>query len=85
MAVVAADHNDRNAPEPSGLKRRFHSVVMAADQIVISPLLVKPKEKPRAFSESDHCANQAHHCACADVFEQHSVNELLDTLTHNQI
>ena len=28
MAVVAADHNYRNALEASGLKQRFHSVVM---------------------------------------------------------
>ncbi|KAK1551580.1 hypothetical protein Q3G72_000729 [Acer saccharum] len=74
--VVAADHNCRNALEPFGLKRWFHSAVMIADQTAVSPLLVKPKEKPRAFSEGDHCA--------ADVSEQHSRNELLDTLTHNQ-
>ena len=58
---------------------------MAADQTAVSPLLVKPKEKPRSFSEGDHRANQAHQCACADISEQHSRNELLDTLTHNKI
>ncbi|KAK1572556.1 hypothetical protein Q3G72_034540 [Acer saccharum] len=51
MAVVATDHNRRIATETFGHKRRFHSTVMAADQTVDSPKVVKPKEKPRAFFE----------------------------------
>ncbi|KAK1566885.1 hypothetical protein Q3G72_005507 [Acer saccharum] len=60
---IESDRAGRNAPEPSGHKWRFHSAVMATNQTVVSPLLVKPKEKPRPFSEGNHRHNQAHHCA----------------------
>ncbi|KAI9164795.1 hypothetical protein LWI28_002241 [Acer negundo] len=42
---------------------------MTADQTIDSPKLVKPKKKPRAFSEGNPRANQAHYRACADVSE----------------
>ena len=70
-AVVAADCNRKTNPETSRIKRRFHSAVMAADQTAVSPLLVKPKEKPRHSPKAIFALNQAHFRACADVSEQY--------------
>ncbi|KAK1592139.1 hypothetical protein Q3G72_020172 [Acer saccharum] len=49
---MATDRNRRITPDLFGLKRRFQFDGQAADQTVDSPKMVKPKEKPRAFSLS---------------------------------
>ena len=69
MIVVAADHNRIINPETSGIKRRFHSVVTAADQTVDSPEFLKPREKPRTFSEGDIRSKPSTYGACVNVSE----------------
>ena len=70
---ITADHNRRLRPRylnQLGLNSSFHSVVMAANQTAVSPLMVKPKEKPRHSPKVIFTLNQAHFCACVDVSEQ---------------
>ena len=70
-AVLAADHNRRTNPETSGIKWRFHSAVRATDQTAVSPILLKPREKPRAFSNDNLRTKPSTQGACVDIFEQH--------------
>ena len=57
-------------PKASGLIWRFHSVVRPPIKTVVSPILVKPMEKPRVFSNGDLRAKTSTQGACADVSEQ---------------
>ena len=70
LVVVAADPNRRIIPEASSLIRRFHSAARSPIQTAVSPILVKPREKPRAFSNSDLRAKTSTQGECADVSEQ---------------
>ena len=68
--LETADQNRRIIPEASGLIRRFHSAARPPNQTAVSPILVKPREKPRAFSNGDLRAKIGSHGACANVSEQ---------------
>ena len=52
---------------------------MAVDKTVVSPLMVKPKEKPRAFSEGDLRAKPSTYPCKRGRFRTYSGNELHDT------
>ena len=66
---VTADQNRRNLPDASGLIWRFHSAARLPIQTAVSPILVKPREKLRAFSNGDLLAKISTQGACADVSE----------------
>src|SRR5579862_2375052 len=68
--LETADQNRRKTPEGSGHIRRFHSVARPQNVTAVSPKKVKPREKPRAFSNCDHRAKIGTQGACADVSEQ---------------
>jgi hypothetical protein len=68
--LETADQNRRKTPEASGHFRRFHSAARPQNETAVSPKLVKPREKPRAFSNCDHRAKIGTQGACADVSEQ---------------
>ena len=69
-AVVATDPNRRIFSEASSLIWRFHSAARPSIQTAVSPILVKPREKPRAFSNGDLRTKPSTQGACADVSEQ---------------
>ena len=65
-----ADQNRRKLPDASGLIWRFHSAARPPIQTAVSPKMVKPREKPRAFSNGDLRAKIGTKGACVDVSEQ---------------
>ena len=65
--LETADQNRRKTPEASGHIRRFHSAARPQNETAVSPKMVKPREKPRAFSNCDHRAKIGTQGACADV------------------
>ena len=52
------------------VNRRFHSAAKPPIQTAVSPEMVKPREKPRAFSNGDLRAKIGTQGACADVSVQ---------------
>ena len=56
-AIGVVDHNHRIIPKTSRIKRQFHLTAKPPITIVVSLKVVKPKEKPREFSEGDPRAN----------------------------
>ena len=67
---VTADQNRRISPEGSGQIWRFHSAARPQNVTAVSPKMVKPREKPRAFSNGDLHAKPSTQGAGADVSEQ---------------
>ena len=51
--LKTADQNRRIIPEASGHIRRFNLAARPQNKTAVSPILVKPREKPRAFSNGD--------------------------------
>ena len=68
--LETADQNRRISPEGSGQIRRFHSTARQQNVTAVSPKMVKPREKLRAFSNGDLRAKIGTQGACADVSEQ---------------
>ena len=70
-AAVTVDPNSKIIPEASSLIWQFHSTARPPIQTAVSPILVKPRGKPRAFSNDDLRTKISTQGACADVSEQH--------------
>ena len=82
---VAADCNRRIKLENICAKRQFQFGGQATDQTAVSPLMVKPKEKPRHSPKAIFALNQAHFRACANVSEQHRETNYKTHKTHKDV
>ncbi|KAK0594192.1 hypothetical protein LWI29_004066 [Acer saccharum] len=72
-AVLGLSIKPPNKPErknQSGMKRWFHSAARPPIQTVVSPILVKPREKPRTSPTAIFALKASTQGASADVSEQ---------------